>query len=332
MDGILGTHKFLATQAHSVLATDFFTVDTVALRQLYVLFVIEVSTREAHILGVTEHPTSAFVTQVARNPVGDLAERGRSIKFFIRDRDSKSTTGFDEVFRSEGIRVIKTPIRSPRANTYAERWVRTVRAECFDWLLIFGQRHLERILRECARHYNKQRLHRGIQLQVPVPADGVGATPPAYSVRRLNPLGGLNHEYFRWPRKQMLFDERRNSACCRSEVGSIEQQTSRTAIQRHSRPRPKSSPRPDKGGRVAVDWCDRDFGALQARLLWSCPDRCDVISPTWAFAFRPLQVTFLTGIGEPLRPGVPRWPPRPATARAHRRGRSRIGSPRSSSR
>jgi transposase InsO family protein len=187
--------EFLASQAHSVLATDFFTVDTVSLKQLYVLFVIELSTREVHILGVTEHPSGAFVTQVARNLVGDLSQRGRSIKFLIRDRDTKFTTTFEEVFRSEGIRVIKTPIRSPRANAYAEHWVRTVRTECLDWLLIVGHRHLERILREYARHYNGQRPHRGIQLQVPVPGDGVSATPPTYQVRRHDVLGGLIHEY-----------------------------------------------------------------------------------------------------------------------------------------
>ena len=121
-----------------MLATNFFTVDTMSLKQLYALFVIALSTREVHILEVTEHPTGAFVTPVARNLTGDLADRGRSIKFLIRDRDTKFTAGFDEVLRSEGIRVIKTPVRSPRANAYAERWVRTVRTECLDWLLILA--------------------------------------------------------------------------------------------------------------------------------------------------------------------------------------------------
>ena len=96
-----------------MLATDFSTVDTVSLKQLYVLFMIEPSTRQVHILGVTDHPTGAFVTQVARNLISDLVDSGRSIKFLIRDRDTKCTTSFDEVFRSEGIRVIKTPVRSP---------------------------------------------------------------------------------------------------------------------------------------------------------------------------------------------------------------------------
>src|ERR1022692_173026 len=147
--------EFLRSGAHSVLATDFFTVDTVSLKQLYVLFVIELSTREVHILGVTGHPTGAFVTQVARNLMGDLADCRRSVKFLIRDRDTKFTAGFDEVFRSEGIRVIRTPVRSPRANAYAERWVTTVRNECLDWLLIVSRSHLDRVLREYIGHYNR---------------------------------------------------------------------------------------------------------------------------------------------------------------------------------
>ena len=107
--------EYLAFQAHSVLSTDLFTVDTVSPKQLYVLFVIELSTRKVHILGVTEHPTGAFVTQVARNLIGDLVDRGRSVKFLVRDRNAKFTTSLDEVFHSEGIRVIKTPVRSPLA-------------------------------------------------------------------------------------------------------------------------------------------------------------------------------------------------------------------------
>jgi hypothetical protein len=177
-----------------VLATDFSTVDTVSLKQLYVLFMIELSTRQVHILGVTDHPTGAFVTQVARNLVSDLVDSGRSIKFLIRDRDTKFTTSFDEVFRSEGIRVIKTPVRSPRANAYAERWVRTVRTECLDWLLILGHGHLERVLRQYVCHDNRQRPHRGIDLEVP--AGEVGCTPPTpHRVDRHDVLGGLIHEY-----------------------------------------------------------------------------------------------------------------------------------------
>jgi putative transposase len=165
------------------------------LKQLYVLFVIERSTREVHVLGVTDHPTGAFVTQVARNLVGDLADNSRSIKFLIRDRDAKFTATFDEVFRSEGIRVIKTPVQSPRANAFAERWVRTVRTECLDWTLVLGRGHLERVLREYIGHYNWQRPHRGINLDVPT--GGVAPTPlPLHQVDRHDVLGGLIHEYY----------------------------------------------------------------------------------------------------------------------------------------
>ena len=128
--------------------------------------------------------------------MGDLADRSRSIKFLIRDRDTKFTASFDEVFASEGIRVIKTPVRSPRANAYAERWVRTVRTECLDWVLILGRRHMEGILRQYVTHYNQRRPHRGIDLEVPVASSGIAATPPSLRVRRHGVLGGLIHEYY----------------------------------------------------------------------------------------------------------------------------------------
>ena len=188
--------EFLRAQANGILATDFFTVDTISLKQLYVLFVIELGTREVRILGVTDHPTAAFVTQVARNLAGELLDRGRSFKFLIRDRDAKFTAGFNEVFASEGIRVIKTPVRSPRANAYAERWVKTVRAECLDWILVLGHRHLNAILREYIGHYNQHRPHRGLDLGVPVPSETAVATPASFRIDCRHVLGGLIHEYF----------------------------------------------------------------------------------------------------------------------------------------
>jgi transposase InsO family protein len=185
----------LRAQANSILATDFFTVDTISLKQLYVLFVMELGTREVHILGITDHPTAAFVTQVARNLVGDLFDRRRSFKFLIRDRDAKFTASFDKVFDSKGIRVIRTPVRSPRANA-AERWVRTVRTECLDWILVLGRRHLQGILPDYVRHYNRHRPHRGLDLGMPVPGHNTVVTPPSFGVDRHDVLGGLIHEYF----------------------------------------------------------------------------------------------------------------------------------------
>ena len=186
--------EFLRAQAEGILATDFFTVDTVVFKRLYVLFAIEHASRRAHLLGVTEHPGNGFVTQVARDLVGDLAETGHQVKFLVRDRDTKFTASFDEVFRSEGAEVIKAPVRAPRANALAERFVRTVRTECLDWTLVLGRRHLEAVLREYFRHYNEQRPHRGLDLGVPM--GGTAPEGPAgFAVERHDVLGGLIHEY-----------------------------------------------------------------------------------------------------------------------------------------
>ncbi|MGH2767207.1 MAG: integrase [Actinomycetota bacterium] len=136
--------EFLRAQARGILALDFFTVETAWLRTLYVLFAIELGSRRVHVLGVTTNPGSAWVTQQARNLA--VGERLREIRFVIRDRDSKFSGPFDEVFRTEGVRVVKTPIRAPKANAFAERWVGTARRECLDHLLIIGRGHLDRVL------------------------------------------------------------------------------------------------------------------------------------------------------------------------------------------
>ncbi len=134
-------------------AVDFFTVESVSLRRLYVLFFIELGSRRVHLAGCTANPSGAWVTQHARQLAWGLAERSTSVRLLIRDCDSKFTRDFDIVFRSEGIEIVRTPVRAPKANAVAERFVRTVRAECLDWLLILNCRHLEQVLRVFVEHY-----------------------------------------------------------------------------------------------------------------------------------------------------------------------------------
>jgi putative transposase len=186
--------EFLRAQAKGILAFDFFTVETLMLRTLYVLFAIELSSRRVHVLGVTRNPDSAWVTQQARNLA--VGERLEGIRFVIRDRDSKFSGPFDEVFRTEGANVIETPIRAPRANAFAERWVRTVRTECLDWMLVLGRRHLECVLRTYTAHYNRRRPHRGLELKTPDWRPDPAPWPAhSASVRTRDVLGGLIHEY-----------------------------------------------------------------------------------------------------------------------------------------
>jgi putative transposase len=188
--------KFLRAQAAGMLAVDFFTADTVWLRQVYVFFCIEVSTRRVRVLGVTRHPSGAWVTQCARNLVMDLEEAGGSFRFLIRDRDTKYTTAFDTVLADAGVDVVKTPPQAPRANAYAERWVGTARRECTDRLLIAGRRHLTVVLDEYVGHYNRHRPHQSLNQQPPHPRRAAPASS-GWKVRRRPVLGGLINEYDR---------------------------------------------------------------------------------------------------------------------------------------
>jgi transposase InsO family protein len=186
--------QFLTAQAHAILAVDFAHVDTLFLRRLYVLIVIEHERRRVHIAGITAHPTGAWVTQQARNLLMDLGDRADRFHFLIRDRDSKFTTAFDAVFAGADIRIIRTPIRAPRANAVAERFIGTLRRECLDHLLITGPRHLAAVLRDYVQHYDAHRPHRSLHQQPPT-----GGTPPcsgaAIRPLRRDRLGGLIHEY-----------------------------------------------------------------------------------------------------------------------------------------
>jgi transposase InsO family protein len=188
--------QFLSAQAHAILAVDFAHVDTVFLRRLYILVVVEHERRRVHLAGITAHPSGAWVTQQARNLLMNLGERGEQLRFrfLIRDRDSKFTGSFDAVFTGADLRIIRTPIRAPRANAIAERFIGTLQRECLDHLLITGPRHLDVVLREYVQHFNVHRPHRSLEQRPPA-----GGIPPrsGATVRplRRDRLGGLIHEY-----------------------------------------------------------------------------------------------------------------------------------------
>jgi len=186
--------QFLSAQAHAILAVDFARVDTVFLRRLYVLVVVEHSRRRVHIAGITAHPTDVWVTQQARNLLMDLGDRADRFRFLIRDRDSKFTAAFDAVFTGVDIRIIRTPTRAPRANAIAERFIGTLRRECLDHVLITGRRHLAAVLSEYVQHFNTHRPHRSLH-QRPPAGDTQPRSEAAIRVLRRDRLGGLLHEY-----------------------------------------------------------------------------------------------------------------------------------------
>jgi len=188
--------QFLTSQASGILSCDFLHVDTVFLKRLYVFFVMETETRRVHILDVTAHPTGAWTAQQARNLLMDLGERAGRFRFLIRDRDSKFTPMSDEVFAGNGMRIIKTPVRSPRANSFAERYAGTLRRECLDHLLIHGEQHLRQILAQYAQHYNDHRPHQARDQRPPLHDPGPPVDVTA-RIKRRQAVQGLISDYRR---------------------------------------------------------------------------------------------------------------------------------------
>jgi putative transposase len=188
----------LRAHGEAIVACDFFSVDTVRLRRLYVLVFISIGRRRIEYVACTPNPDTAWMQQ-ARNLLMDLDDRGRAPRFLIHDRDTKFAAAFDAIFASEEITVIRTPVQAPNANAHMERWVGSARRELLDRILIVGRRHLDHVLRVYVRHYNEQRPHRALDLQAPDPIGvRVAQDDPAASVaavRRRDLLGGLIHEY-----------------------------------------------------------------------------------------------------------------------------------------
>ena len=190
--------QFLTAQARGILAADFVHVDTVLLRRLYALIVIEHETRRVHLVGITAHPDGAWTTQAARNFLMDLGQRTASVKFLIRDRAGQFTDSFDTVFQAEGIRILASPPQAPKANAICERIIGTLRRELLDRLLIVNEHHLRQVMTEYLRHYNAARPHRALGQHTPAQAD----TSPKpvnlteHRIRRKQILGGLTHEYY----------------------------------------------------------------------------------------------------------------------------------------
>ena len=187
--------QFLCSQASSMLAVDFFHIDcALTMRRLYVLFVLEVGDRYVHVLGVTGHPDGPWTTQQVRNLVMELGDRAARFRFLVRDRAGQFTASFDAVLADAGIEVVKIPPRCPRANCFAERFVLTVRTEVTDRILIFGERHLRKVLAVYAAYYNTARPHRALGLRPPRPTSPI-PEPVHGPIRRRPILGGLLNEY-----------------------------------------------------------------------------------------------------------------------------------------
>ncbi len=191
----LSWRLFLRQQASTMLACDFLTVETVWLTRIYVLFFVSLERRRVEFVASTSSPDGRWAAQQARNLLMLLSDREQSFRFLLHDRDSKLGGGFDEVFRSEGLRIIRTPVRAPNANAYAERWVGTLRRECLDRILILNRRHLDHVLRVYTAHYNRHRPHRSLSLQPPDEQPSAAVHIAARRIHKHELLGGLINEY-----------------------------------------------------------------------------------------------------------------------------------------
>jgi hypothetical protein len=188
--------SFLGHYKDQILACDFFTVETISLKTLYLLFFIELGTRRIYLAGCTTNPDLTWVTQPARQFVWNLKDDSRDMAFLIHENDTKFTASYDHVFSSEGIEILNTPYRAPRANAYAERWVRSIREECLDHILVLNENHLHRVLREYGEYYNTARPHQGLGQHFSVSGPVSNTAGP---IRRRDILGGVIHDYYRQP-------------------------------------------------------------------------------------------------------------------------------------
>ena len=185
---------FLNHYKDQILACDFFTVETALLKTLYVLFFIELGSRRVHLTGCTVSPTAAWATQQARHLSWQIDDGNMPVCFLIYDRDTKFPAAFDTVFTTEALTIIRTPVQAPNANAFAERWIRSVREECLDKIVILNERHLHRVLRAYADYYNHARPHQGIDQCCPVPLESSARDGP---IERRDILGGVLHDYYR---------------------------------------------------------------------------------------------------------------------------------------
>ena len=194
--GSIGWKKLMGHYREQLLACDFFHIETIWLKTLTVFFFIDIGTRQVYLAGITDHPNGHWITQQARNQIWTIQEQEDEFCGLIRDNDKKFPETFDDVFESEGINIIRIPYRAPNANAFAERWVRTVREEILDKVLILNEAHLRRVLTEFLNYYNRRRPHQGLDQDSPIERP----EPLTEGLIRKRPvLGGIINDYFRLP-------------------------------------------------------------------------------------------------------------------------------------